>query len=138
MSRYDDGDAVYRFGRAGEVCEDGRLGIPQAIGEHLAGLKAEIKRASFEDYTPLIVAARHTAETCRRYMAVSGDLSVAIDAVIAKSSILVEAIKKDARGEDPNIRSLRYDAIYAVEDLGRAVAETGPNEQATILHLPRR
>ena len=111
------------------------MGVPQPIGELLANLKAEIKHATAEDHTPLIVAARHCAETCRRYIAVSGDLSVTIDNVVSKCSILVEAIKQ---GQGENVRGLRHEALYAVDDLSRVVEEAELKEEATILRLPRK
>jgi hypothetical protein len=114
------------------------MGVPKAVGEYLADLRFLIKRVSMDDHTALIVAARHCAETFRRYMAVERDLSIAIDDVVSKCSVLVEMIKANPDESEANLRPFRRAALQSVDDLSHLLEDAAPSHEATILHLPRR
>jgi putative NADH-flavin reductase len=114
------------------------MGVPQAVAEYLADLKSLIKRVRAEDHTELIVAVRHCAETFRRYMAVGGAQSIAIDDVVSKCSILVEVMKANPDESEATLRPYRRAAIHSVEDLSRILLDAAPSNEAVILQLPRR
>jgi hypothetical protein len=112
------------------------MAVPKAIAEYLSGLKSEIKKVTLEDHTHLIVSARHSAETFRRYMALTTQQSIAIDNVVHKCSDLVEALKVAAPADA--LKTLRRAALASVEDLSETVADAEAVHEATILHLNRK
>jgi len=114
------------------------MAVPKAIAEYLADLKSDIKKVTLEDHTHLIVAARHCAETFRRYMAVSTTQSIAIDTVVHKCSDLVEALKVKPALPEASLKPLRRAALESVEDLAATVADAEPIHEAQILHLTRK
>jgi hypothetical protein len=114
------------------------MAVPKAIAEYLSNLKSEIKKVQLDDHTYLIVAARHCAETFRRYLALTTRQSIAIDHVVAKCSNLVEGLKANPSLSDQAIKQMRRDALSAVDDLSETVADAEPSHEATILHLTRK
>ncbi len=114
------------------------MAVPKAIAEYLSNLKSEVKKVQLEDHTYLIVAARHCAETFRRYMALTTQQSLAIDTVVHKCSDLVEGLKAQPALDDQEIKKLRRIALGAIDDLSETVADAEPRHEATILHLNRR
>ncbi len=114
------------------------MAVPKAIAEYLSSLKSEIKKVTLEDHTYLIVAARHCAETFRRYLALTTKQSLAIDTVVHKCSDLVEALKIKPPVSEAAIKPLRRAALEAVDDLSETVADAEATHEATILHLNRK
>jgi alcohol dehydrogenase class IV len=114
------------------------MAVPKAIAEYLSNLKSEIKKVQLEDHTYLIVAARHCAETCRRYMALTTQQSIAIDNVVHKCSDLVEALKVEPSLAEADIKKLRRAALGSIDELSETVADAEPLHEATILHLTRK
>jgi len=114
------------------------MAVPKAIAEYLSSLRLEIKKVQLDDHTHLIVAARHCAETFRRYLALTTRQSIAIDTVVQKCSELVEALKITPALDERTIKPLRRAALEAVTDLSETVADAEPSHEATILHLNRK
>jgi len=119
------------------LVEDRPMAVPKAIAEYLSNLKSEVKKVQLDDHTYLIVAARHCAETFRRYLALTTKQSIAIDNVVAKCSNLVEGLKATHPSEQ-EIKQLRRAALGAIDDLSDTVADAEPTHEATILHLNRK
>jgi hypothetical protein len=114
------------------------MAVPKAIAEYLSSLRLEIKKVQFEDHTHLIVAARHCAETFRRYMALTTQQSIAIDNAVHKCSELVEALKIKPALDEQKIKPFRRAALEAVSALSETVADAEPTHEAVILHLNRK
>ncbi|HYP56812.1 MAG TPA: hypothetical protein VEQ35_00815 [Beijerinckia sp.] len=114
------------------------MALPRTVSEYLANLRTDIKRVTIEDHMAFVVAARHCAETFRRYMAVTGDQSLAIDNVVSKCSILAEEIKAHPGENTDQIKRLRRAALDAVEELATVIGDAEPSHEAMILPLVRR
>jgi len=114
------------------------MAVPKTVSEHLADLKSRIKYVELGDHVGFIVAARHCAETFRRYMAVNGKQSLAIDNLVSKCSILSEGLKADPPLSSDTIRRLRRDALEAVDHLTSFLSDAEPAHEARILPLVRR
>lgn len=114
------------------------MGVPKAVDDYLAALRADIKHANREDTTALVVAARRCAETMRRYMAIEGKQSLAIDHVVAKCSNLSEAIKGQTLEDAIVLKPLRRAALQAVDELAALLQKTDAENEATILYLQRK
>ncbi len=114
------------------------MAVPKAIAEYLSNLKSEVKKVQLDDHTYLIVAARHCAETFRRYLALTTKQSIAIDNVVAKCSNLVEGLKAQPHLSEQEIKQLRRTALGAIDDLSETVADAEAAHEATILHLNRK
>lgn len=114
------------------------MGVPKAVDDYLAGLRADIRHVTLEETTALVVAARRCAETLRRYMAIEGKQSLAIDHVVARCSILSEAIKAQAQEDLAELKPLRRAALEAVDDLALLLQKTDSENEATILYLQRK
>ncbi|ACB94450.1 hypothetical protein [Beijerinckia indica] len=114
------------------------MAVPRTVSEHLADLKSQIKSVDLADHVSFIVAARHCAETFRRYMAVNGTQSLAIDNLVSKCSILVEALKAKPPESQEALRRLRRDALDAADTLTGYLSDAEPAHEARILPLVRR
>jgi hypothetical protein len=114
------------------------MGVPKAVDDYLAALRTDIKHASREDSTALVVAARRCAETLRRYMAIEGKQSLAIDYVVAKCSNLSEAIRTQTMEDTNALKPLRRTALQAVDELAALLQKTDADNEATILYLQRK
>jgi hypothetical protein len=137
MRRFD-GFKAGPADQPGCVVEDRPMAVPKAIAEYLSNLKSEVKKVQLDDHTYLIVAARHCAETFRRYLALTTKQSIAIDNVVAKCSNLVEGLKAKPHLSEQEIKHLRRAALGSIDDLSETVADAEPTHEATILHLNRK